>query len=54
MAIQYPIPKWDRPQPTQCKLNYAELTNIDLAKFDTEAGKLELVETIRYASIALS
>jgi len=47
MAIKYPIPKWDRPQPTESKLDYAELTNIDLSKFNSEAGKLELVETIR-------
>lgn len=49
MAISYPIPKWDRPEPTQCELDYADLTNIDLSKFDTEEGKLELVETIRHA-----
>jgi isopenicillin N synthase-like dioxygenase len=49
MAISYPIPKWDRPEPTQCELDYADLTNIDLSKFDAEGGKLELVETIRHA-----
>ena len=52
MAIDYVlpgIPKWDRPAPTKCELDYAELTTIDLSKFDTEQGKLELVETIRYA-----
>jgi hypothetical protein len=47
MAFTYPIPKWDRPEPTRCELDYAELTNIDLSKFDTEPGKLELVDTIR-------
>ncbi len=44
-----PIPKWDRPEPTQYPLDYAELTNIDLSLFDTEEGKLKLVETIRHA-----
>ncbi|KAK4685958.1 hypothetical protein P7C73_g4177, partial [Tremellales sp. Uapishka_1] len=44
-----PIPKWDRPEPTKCKLDYADLTNIDLSLFDTEEGKLGLVETIRHA-----
>ncbi|ORY27485.1 hypothetical protein BCR39DRAFT_538233 [Naematelia encephala] len=49
MAIKYPIKPWNRPEPTKCELDYADLTNIDLSKFETEEGKLELVETIRHA-----
>lgn len=47
MTQAYSIPKWDRPAPTQHPLNYADLTNIDLSKFDSGAGRAELVETIR-------
>lgn len=47
MTVAFPIPKWDRPAPTKEALNYADLTNIDLSKFDSVSGRDELVETIR-------
>lgn len=41
------IPTWQRPAPTQEKLEYAELARIDLSKWPER--KDELVEDLRHA-----
>lgn len=43
------LPKWEPPTPTTYPLDPVSLTVIDLALFDTDAGKLQLVDQIRSA-----
>jgi isopenicillin N synthase-like dioxygenase len=44
-----PLPKWERPAKTTHDLQWANLTAIDLSKFDQPGGKQELAEQLRRA-----
>ncbi|GAA5962168.1 hypothetical protein JCM3765_003883 [Sporobolomyces pararoseus] len=46
-AATIEIPTWKRPEPTQEKLDYADLARIDLSKWPDK--KEELVEDLRFA-----
>lgn len=44
-----PLPKWERPAKTTYDLEWANLTAIDLSKFDEPGGKEILAEQLRRA-----
>ena len=46
---QPPLPKWQRPAKTKENLPWADIAVLDMGKYDSPSGKLELVEELRQA-----
>ncbi len=44
-----PLPKWERPAPTNEELQWADIAVIDISTFDEPGAKERLAEELRYA-----
>ena len=44
-----PLPKWERPAPTNEELQWADIAVIDISTFDEPGEKERLAEKLRYA-----